>query len=366
MPIKDVNSLKIIVVSSQASNSGSNLRARYIADGLEKCGARVSFVNGVPAMPFMLDYLLSLILYLRIIFIPCDVIIGLKPYPNVSIPMMIKKLFGKVTVIDIDDVDFGYRGGFISKLNSAMQKPFPKHFDMITYHTPLLKNFIKSSFGVETDKMYQLKQGVNTDIYYPVEEKNFKDDFIKEHGIEGKKILVYTAHLNIASDLESIFEIVLEASLSYEDFVFLIIGGGPMYGYFKEKAKTMRIDDMCIFTGYLKPKDVARHLMLGDAAIVYYRDVEVNYYRESMKLREMLAMGLPVVSNDVGDLKNFEPYCYQSGTGYKETATKLAQLLNDGGDGREEKGKEYIRSKLNWENIARDFNEELKKLCGSR
>ena len=74
---------------------------------------------------------------------------------------------------------------------------------------------------------------------------------------------------------------------------------------------------------------------MGDAAIVYYKDIEVNYFRESMKLREMLALGLKVVCNDVGDLERFKDYTYQTGSGHEEVAHQLVSVLRDGGDGRE-------------------------------
>ncbi|GAF91900.1 unnamed protein product, partial [marine sediment metagenome] len=47
--------IRIVVVTSQPSNSGSNLRARYIAKALSKAGARVTFINGVKAMPCWFD-----------------------------------------------------------------------------------------------------------------------------------------------------------------------------------------------------------------------------------------------------------------------------------------------------------------------
>ena len=41
------------------------------------------------SLPFMLHFPLSVVLYLRALFIRCDVIIGLKPLPNVGLLLLI-------------------------------------------------------------------------------------------------------------------------------------------------------------------------------------------------------------------------------------------------------------------------------------
>jgi glycosyltransferase involved in cell wall biosynthesis len=345
--------LRVIVVSSQSSDSGSNLRGRYIAKAIEKAGAKVEFVNGVKAMPWMFDYVVSLFTYFRILFIPCDVIIGLKPYPNITLVMMIKKLLGSVTVIDIDDLDFGYRSGFISQLSRNLQLPFPQHFSLVTYHTEKLRPFLRNTFQVEESKLFKLPQGVDLDTFYPRDVSPLKAEFCTKHAIPGQKLVVYAGHLNVASDLDALFEIIKLAHEKFPGFRFIVIGGGPLEKKFHALAKRMGLEEQTIFTGYLVPKDVVQYLLMGDAAIVYYKDREVNYFRESMKLREMLALGLKVVCNDVGDLRNFQDYTYQVKTDLQAASDMLVKVLTTKGDGREKKGLKFIQENMDWDKIGR-------------
>ena len=102
----------------------------------------------------------------------------------------------------------------------------------------------------------------------------------------------------------------------------------------------------------MPPAEVADYLGIGDAAIVYYKDIEVNYFRESMKLREMLALGPKVVLNDVGDLETLKDYTYQTGSDHEEVANQLVSVLRDGGDGREAREMAYVRRCLDWKDIG--------------
>ncbi|GAG26565.1 unnamed protein product, partial [marine sediment metagenome] len=96
-------------------------------------------------------------------------------------------------------------------------------------------------------------------------------------------------------------------------------------------------------------------------AVVYYKDTRVNYYRESMKLREMLALGLKVVCNDVGDLRNFTNYTYQTDTDFEAVSNMLVKVLAEGGDGREKKGREFVRQNLRWDEIGLKLYERIRQ-----
>ena len=341
--------LRVLVVSSLSTDSGSYLRARQLANSLERAGARVTLVNGIRSLPLMLHYPLSLLLYLRVLLIHCDVLIGLKPLPNVGILLLVKKLFGTLTVVDIDDVDFGFRSGPLSTVNRLLQLPVPKRCDLVTYHTDRLRPFIRETFGVSDHKLFQLPQGVHATP--PGADRTNSEARRARFGTDAR-LVVYTAHLNIASDLDAILEIIRIAHARLPNLRFLVIGGGPLERRFQRIARKLGVDRVTTFTGYVPPHEVADYLLLGDAAVVYYKDIEVNYFRESMKLREMLGLGLKVVCNNVGDLKRFADYTYQVDSDHQSVARELVRVLETGGDGRETRGKAYVDAHLDWNVIG--------------
>lgn len=131
-------------------------------------------------------------------------------------------------------------------------------------------------------------------------------------------------------------------------------------------AETRNLADVTTFTGHVSPEAVAGYLKAADAGLAYYKDEPVNYFRESMKVREMLAMGIKVVSTDVGDLAQFAALTYQTRAVPEEAADLLVRILLTGGDGRETGGPAFIRREMDWSQVGRQFQRVLEAAVTSR
>ncbi|MCL4850814.1 MAG: glycosyltransferase [Bryobacteraceae bacterium] len=352
--------MRILVVSGLSTDSGCTLRARYLTAALRRAGGDARLANGLKALPFWLDWPLSALWNLRLAFTPCDVIIGCKPLPTITPLLVLKKLGGCLTVIDIDDLDFAYRGGFAGRVLRLLQRPFPRHFDIVTYHNEALAPAIQKVFGADGSRFVRLRQGVDFDV------------FSRECAGEPAKLgaaarwVVYPAHLNIASDLDAIFDVMWLARRALPSIRLLVVGGGPAERRFRKLAKTRGLADITTFTGHVSPEAVARYLKAADAGLAYYKDQPANYFRESMKVREMLAMGVKVVSTDVGDLAQFAALTYQTKAVPEEAADLLVRVLRTGGDGRETSGPAFIRREMDWSKVGREFHRVLNAAVTSR
>ncbi|MCX7008494.1 MAG: hypothetical protein NTY53_14800 [Kiritimatiellaeota bacterium] len=129
--------MRILVLSSLAADSGCYLRARYLAAALRACGHMVTFPRAPLAKPGLLELPLSLLMYLPAIFSRrYEVLLAAKPYPNTLWPLLLKRTLtrhGRV-VADVDDIDFGYRSGMGATVLRALQRPWPRRCDLVTYH----------------------------------------------------------------------------------------------------------------------------------------------------------------------------------------------------------------------------------------
>lgn len=124
----------------------------------------------------------------------------------------------------------------------------------------------------------------------------------------------------------------------------------------------MNLKDNVIFTGFLENFQIVNYISIADVCAVYYKDMPVNYHRTSMKLREYLCQGKAIVCNDVGELKDFSGFTYQSKSDIPDFADKIINVLEGKNmDNREEKGRKYIMENLNWDTLAYKFNQELIK-----
>ncbi|MBU1078055.1 MAG: glycosyltransferase [Spirochaetes bacterium] len=351
-----------LILSSLSRNSGCFLRATYLADSLKKAGARVKLVKPSLSKPLMLDFLLNFFIsFFAVIKTDYKTGVAIKPYPNTLLPLLIKRIFTKNRIaVDIDDIDFGYRSGAISLISRWIQKPFPRFFDMVTYHNPLLKDFIQKEYGVSRGRLFVLKQGVDLNLFSPGKgNEKFKTGFLKKHELKkGTRILIYTAHLNIASDLDIILENI-RRTLEIEKTFLIIAGGGPMLDHYRELAEKLKINNI-FFTGYCTPREIVQYVLLSDLSLVYYKDKKVNYFRSSMKLREHLALRKKIICNNVGELKLFKKFTYQSNKSISSFIRLLDEVLKKfPKDRREDQGYQYIKKHYNWEKIAGEFKKHL-------
>jgi glycosyltransferase involved in cell wall biosynthesis len=282
------------------------------------------------------------------------------------IPLLVSRLLGRLAVVDVDDLDWGYRAGPISKANRALQLLVPKRCSLVTYHTERLRSQLLNTFGVDESRLYRLPQGVDLTIFARRDGDVFPEESPRPHRSAGTKLVVYPAHLNLASDLEDVFEIVGLARRSLPELRLLVVGGGPRERRLRRLAKQVGIGDVAVFTGHLPPEMVVDYLRIADVGVVYYRDDPVNYFRESMKLREMLSLGLKIVCNDVGDLGDFAAFTYQARTDQESMANELVRVLEQGGDGRERRGMEFVRRNLDWERLGRHLLSQLMGMTASR
>jgi glycosyltransferase involved in cell wall biosynthesis len=88
------------------------------------------------------------------------------------------------------------------------------------------------------------------------------------------------------------------------DLKFLLIGGGEQSSELRELAKTLKIADKVIFTGFVSYWDLPDYLSLGQVAINTLTPSLVANTALPNKVLQYLASGLPVVSTRLNGLRS--------------------------------------------------------------
>ncbi len=86
----------------------------------------------------------------------------------------------------------------------------------------------------------------------------------------------------------------------------LCVGDGPLRGEFEEKAARWGLSERVHVTGFVPHQEVPGWLKGADLAIAPYPHLE-NFYFSPLKLYEFLALGLPIVATDVGQIRDVIP-----------------------------------------------------------
>ncbi len=351
--------MRLLVLSSQAVNTGSTMRAEYVYKYLKKNGVRADFIRPpFKSLPFMLDFILTLPYYFfRLMNKNYDAVFIVKPYPNTVLPAVLLSRGRPRIIIDIDDLDYGYRGGLFSFVIKFIQERLIPAADFITSHNDELIKLIKKKFPKFKNRVYKLNQCVDTVVFSPAKAKKSAVRRIRKR-YSGGPVLFYMANLNVASYLGDIIEAV--SKIKTEGIKLLVAGGGPLYGKYKKMAERKGAGEKAVFLGPLKKSEVVNYIAASDICLVYYKNVPVNKYRASMKLREYLAMKKPVVATPVGEIKKFREAVYFGGYSQVSFAKAIKNCVKSL-DNRGKKGYKLVKREYVWGKEIKKFYKFISK-----
>ncbi|NTV62458.1 MAG: glycosyltransferase, partial [Oscillochloris sp.] len=88
---------------------------------------------------------------------------------------------------------------------------------------------------------------------------------------------------------------------TWPNAALLIIGGGEDLPLLREQAAQAGLQDRVYFTGQVPYQAVPAYLALADLSVDPVRDDPVARARSPLKLVESMALGVPVITGDVGD-----------------------------------------------------------------
>ena len=141
----------------------------------------------------------------------------------------------------------------------------------------------KKYFGIGNDKCICINNGIDIDRFYKKEHQGFVFINVARQDKNKNQALLIRC-------LKKIHEENLNASL-------VLAGDGPCHEELKELAKSLGVSDFVEFTGVVP--DTENYLARSDVFVL-------SSYREAMPLSvlEAMAAGLPIISTDVGGLKD--------------------------------------------------------------
>ncbi|MBQ5855919.1 MAG: glycosyltransferase [Bacteroidales bacterium] len=174
-------------------------------------------------------------------------------------------------------------GGFLRKL---FTKIVVRNAETITTVTENLAIAMKNH-ELKNDNYVVLPNVVNLDMFHISEKNNNPCKIIHISCFEDKS-------KNISGLLESL-KIIDDKGI---DFQCKLIGEGMDLDLMKEKAKELQLINKVSFTGLLQGQALANELSSGDFLVL-----SSNYENMPVVILEALASGLPVVSTNVGGIK---------------------------------------------------------------
>ena len=356
-----------LILSSVTLSSGTGIRLKGIANGLSRNGNGVYLVGAGdyhPAAPGVKHIqvkgsALTLVMALRLLVANLEAVIRMrpdyciasKPLPHTVIPALLARWFGAVTLLDFDDLESGYwQGRFWLPLLRFWEKISPRLLHSTCVHTEELAQEVTDRAGLDSNRVLRLDQGVDVHLFSPWGSED----------CPANRVILYAAHLGVAAEgLHFVLEGFKSLVEKRNDVILLVVGGGSLLPRFHQEVKGMGLNGMVVFAGQLHHNLMPKVMKLVRAAVNYNPpENQASRYRASVKVRECLAMGLPVATNIVGsDLNSFIPLLEVFEAGDMEGfAAAVERALAQGPKEDTDQG---LRENWAWEAVVGRFLHQL-------
>lgn len=370
------------MISSLGERSGSSRRFQALAGEFARMGHRVVYLErgaarrreerGDLSLHFTretrslpLTVMLSTVENsARALREPADVVYALKPLPNSCIPALLKRLAspGVRIALDMDDLDFAYYPrGAMRRATRSFFGVFPPRFHLITTHNEILGDFV-SGLGVDRARIHLAAQGFDPGMFTDPEPET---EMWQGLGLSGFRVAVYSASLGMTSDLDMILPPLMSAAARRDDLRVLILGEGDKVGWAEAEVAKRGLAGSFVFPGYVEHRKVPGLLALSSVALNYQEPTEANLARASLKLREYLAAGVPVVTNLLGGDRVFAG-CVEEVASPGEMPPAMLRLLDEPPLERVSFAREFVLEHFTWGAVARGIEARFRELLETR
>ncbi|MBM4467742.1 MAG: glycosyltransferase family 4 protein [Chloroflexi bacterium] len=280
----------------------------------EEDGVSIRNVTLPPRFPLISYLIITWRLVRQALALRPDVVHCFKPKGYAGLAAMVFWFLKKPGLIKarlvVDSDDWEGKGGWneiepytgLQKRLFAWQERWGlTHGDALTVASRALETIVWS-LGVAPGKVFYVPNGVvpssesNTqypisNIQYPISNIQFTDH---------PTVLLYTRFFEFA--VERVVEIFRRVLDQVPEAKLLVVGKG-FFGEeerLKELMREARIADHLVYVGWVEPDELPAYFAAADVAIYPYDDTLINRTKCAVKLIDLMAAGVPVVADDVG------------------------------------------------------------------
>ena len=310
------------MISSVEHQSGSAMRFRGLAGALARRGHDVHLVEPAPPgslpetppnvtrhacprlpgrpewqAPLWLGHGLAAALRLR-----PDVCWALKALPNAWCPAWVAGRLGSRVAVDFDDLDWAYYPEGV--VRTVVQKFFDgamRRADDVTVHNETMRERAAAARGPGREPVF-VDQGIEVGRFASAcEPRGLRERLRLGEG----PVMLYAGHLGPASDLGPLLPALARVAQAHPTARLLVVGDGRDRAQLEEIARRELPAGFAVFAGAVPHAGVPAYYALADVALNFLEDNEANRHRASIKVREALAAGVPVVSSATPDSERF-------------------------------------------------------------
>ena len=232
-----------------------------------------------------------------------DILYCFKPQPINGFAALIAKFIQrKPLLLDCDDYEAA-----LNRLNSLQKRVFvlfedhlPRFARQVTFHTMFLKErYVRLGFPPE--KFVLLPNGVDAQRFENIAPGKV-DDLRRRLGLDGKKVILYCGSMSLKSGhaIDLLLKSFAILRKEIPDAALLLVGGGEDIDLLKAQVDA-QWRHAVVFAGRVDSGEIPLYIKLARLSVDPVKDELANKGRSPLKVFESMALGVPVVTSDIGD-----------------------------------------------------------------
>ena len=270
------------------------------------------------------------------------------------ISYFVKKFLGKPYALIMYDVypdvaiklDVLKENGFISKFWRRVNRASYTNASKLIVIGDDMKRLIEERLPEIPQENYVLIHNwSDKNNVHPVEKE--ENVFIKEQGLEGKKILLYSGNMGRTHNIESILDAAIELDGKMDDVVFVFIGGGIKKDLVKKHIEEKRSSNIIQLP--FQPFEILAHVLSSATFSFVCLDDDFTGMSVPSKSYGIMASGTPILgllrsdSEIAQTIKKHDSGWVWNGESSKSLSSVILEILDDEA-GITKKGKNALSS----------------------
>lgn len=248
--------------------------------------------------------------------------------------------------------EFFKSGGLTHKAMLWLEKKISHWFFVITQSENLVKHL--KSLGIPASRIINVKDGVDTDIFRPLE---YDENLANQLGVDkNKPRVIYMGLLEKYQGVDLMFQAFAKVTKQKEKAQFIVIGF-PNIEKYQKICQNLGIKNQVKFLGKINYSLVPKYLSLASIAVA----PKISQSEGDGKLYNYMAVGLAIVAFDRSVsreiLGNAGVYAKFGST--SDLAKKIVWLIDNPVKAKQlgQKARQRAISELSWRTVGKRINQ---------
>lgn len=232
-----------------------------------------------------------------------------KPQPINGMAALIgaKFLRRKPLYLDCDDYEAESNrtsGNWQKRVLALFENGLPRYTQGLTVNTRFLKERI-IGLGYPPERIIRVPNGIDRARFTGLDPE-YASRLKSSLGLENQKVVLYLGSISLANHpLRLLLQAFVKVSERLSTARLILVGGGEDLETLRNMIPQMGLEGKAFLLGRVKPKIAPYYLAMGDVSVDPVIDDPVARARSPLKIFESMAVGVPVVTGDVGDRSEY-------------------------------------------------------------